>query len=427
MIRVLPLTITLLFAFGLVVTGQDLNVVGTVTSAKDKSPLVGVSIFIKGTEISTETDKRGTYVITIPSPAGAFFSRPAPAPTLIFSHTGFNAVEVDVEGRLKVDIVLEPELEDDKEKIFTGTAAGLTKKTMCFSVGRVDEAFINTVPTANLGAGLQGKIPGLLVNQIGGQPGQGTFFQLRSANSIANGQQPLIIMDGIFLNGSTLADINVDDIDRIEVLKGSAGASYYGSQAANGVIQIFTKRGRGLEIGDTKVIYRGEFGFSDETNQYELNQFTNREIVNPSGPQPILGNPTTSNIFNTELPNLQKYQEDYLFQRGLFQSNYLAVQSRTQKTNFWASAQRLTDEGIVQFSDGFTRNAFRLNLDHRISNKIDLQVSSMYSNSEQDYLSNGQGSHLFTLLYLTPIFDLDVPNEEDGTAHITWLLLTLEA
>ena len=406
--------ITLGFTF---LQAQDLNVVGTVTSSEKNEPLDGVTVFIKGTETGTVTDKRGTYVITVPSPAGAFFSRPTPAPTLIFSYIGFKSVEVDVEGRLSVDVVLEPEFEDNKELIFTGTAAGLTKKGICFSVGQLEEEFITAVPTSNLGVGLQGKIPGLRVNQVGGQPGQGTFFQLRSANSIANGQQPLIIIDGIYLNGSSLADINVDDIEKVEVLKGSAGASLYGSQAANGVIQIFTKRGRGLEIGDTKVIYRGEFGYSNETNRYEVNQFTNREVVDPNGPQPILGNPSASNIHNIELPNLQDYQEDYFFQKGLFQSNYLAIQSRTQKTNFWASAQRLKDEGIIQFSDGYTRNAFRLNLDHQISNKFDIQISSMYSNSQQDLLANGQGSYLATLLSLTPIFDLDVPNEEDASPY----------
>ena len=210
-----------------------------------------------------------------------------------------------------------------------------------------------------------------------------------------------------------------EDIERVEVLKGSAGAALFGSQAANGVIQIFTKRGKGMNVGETKITYRGEVGYAETINRIDINNFTNLEVLDPSGPQPSLGNPTADNVHNTPLPNLHDYQEEVLFQTGLFHSNYLAVQGRSDKTNFLASVQRLEDEGILKLSDGYSRNTFRVNVDHQISQKVDVQVSSMYSTSEQDLIaptSNGAGSFISNVLFLTPIFDLEGSvNEEDGT------------
>ncbi len=395
------------------------TVKGTVTTEDGGEPLIGVAIQLKGTDSGTYTSIKGDYQLTVPS-MGALFFDSGPQPVLVFSYAGYETVEVPVDGRGEINVVLKPLATELDEVVVTGTAAGLSPKTLSYSVGRIREADLLTVPTPTLGIGLQGKVPGLLVNQVGGQPGQGAYFQVRSANALANGQQPLLIVDGIFLSGATLADINPEDIDRVEILKGSAGTSLYGSQAANGVIQIFTRRGKNLEVGETRVTYRGEAGLSEAPSRYDLNTFTNREILDPDPPQPILGNPTEDNIHNTVLPNLQDYQEDYLFDRGLYLSNYLAVEGKTQATNFLLSYQRLRDEGVFQASDGYTRNAFRLNLDHLISNKFGVKVSSAYSTSRQDLLapvSSGPNSYLATMLFMTPMFDLEASNEEDGSSY----------
>lgn len=397
---------------------QELTVAGKVTSS-DGTPLTGVHVQVKGTDAGTVTNASGKYTISVPG-TGMFFFRNEPPPTLVFSYTGYKTTEMTVDGQTEIDVELPEATAMLEEIIITGTAAGRSPTIMSYAVGKIDEKELQEVPGATLGLGMQGKTPGLRVNRISGQPGQGVYFQVRSANALANGQQPMLIVDGVFLGSQTLADINPEDIEKIEILKGSAGTSLYGSQAANGVVQIFTKRGRQLSVGETKVTYRGEFGYSEPTNRYPVNEFTNREIVDPSGPQPILGNPAQDMVFDTPLPNLQNYQEDFLFQNGLFQTHALSVQGKTERTNFLASVQRLRDEGLFQSNDGYTRHSFRLNLDHQISNKFDLQASSMYANSQQDLLaltSNGPNSFLATTLFLTPMFDLNAPNEEDGSPY----------
>ena len=400
---------------------QELNVRGIVISTEDGGqPIADVEVLVKGTDVRVYTKNSGEYdlLIELSSYADIFYHRNNPqSPVLLFSKKGYRTMEIPVKARTVIDLVMQPE-SNFESVIETGSALGRPQELLCYSVGEVKEEAITTTHTTDIGIGLQGKVPGLRVNQVNGQPGQGVFFQLRSANSIANGQQPLVLLDGIYLNGSSLADINLENVERVEVLKGAAGASLFGSRAANGVIQIFTKRGESLpEIG-TKVLYRGEFGYTEEVNRYAINEFTNRVVENPAGPQPVLGAASSQNIHLTPLPNLQDYQSDFLFQRGLFNTHNITVLNKSAKTNFLASFQRLEDEGIIQTSEGFTRNSFQLNLDHRISNKFDIYINGMYADSEQDLISaysNGPQSFLATTLFFTPMFDLGAANEEDGT------------
>ncbi len=398
--------------------GQETTVKGVVRSAEGEL-LSGVSVQVKGSDTKIVTNLVGEYEVRLPSVSDVFFTAKAGPPVLVFSFDGFETFEIQPGGQHLLDIVLNPE-QSPGSLVESGTAAGLKSKNLCFSVGQIGNLPKPKIPAFYFGLDLQGKIAGLRVQQPSGQPGLEPYFQIRSANALANGQQPLILLDGIYLNGSSLADLNPEDIEKVEILKGSAGSSLYGSRAANGVIEIFTKRGDQLNIGDTKVVYRGEAGFSKEIRRFPVNQFTNREIVDPSGPQPVLGAVTQQGAFDTPLPNLQDYQEDILFQRGQFQSHFLGVQAHSGATNFYASAQRFRDEGIYQAPDAFTRNTFRLNLDHELSAKFRLQVSSAYSGSSQSLPDPGffaKDNYLRHVLALTPIFGLEAPNEENGTDY----------
>ena len=399
-------------------SAQERTISGQVTSAEDGSLLPGVNVLLKGTVTGTVTDVNGNYRLSVP-----------PDGTLVFSFIGYNVKEIPISGQTTINARLSADVTQLEEIVVTGTAAGQSAKTLSFSVGQVSEEMMTTVPPANLGAGLQGKVAGLRVVSGGGQPGRGVNFQARAANSLATGQNPLIILDGVFLTNTTLADINPEDIERIEVLKGSAGASLYGSQAANGVIQIFTKRGSNVNEGETRVMLRSEWGVSQLANDrfptstahaFQLDE-TGNLLVGPNGglvedPDGLVDNPW---------PNYQDYQEQ-IFRDGLFSQNSISVQGRSRTTNFFASAQRLDDTGVYEFNDGYSRNAFRVNIDHRLSDKLDLSVSSSYSTSEQDFiLDNGTSSIMNSLLFMPPLYDLQNSfNEEDGSRY-DWDIDTL--
>lgn len=393
---------------------------GRITDASSGDPLAGVNIQIKDTNYGAVSDLDGYYELALPGSGGQFFSRKSPSPVLVITYTGFQTQEIEAGEKSNLNVELSTVAAALTEVVVTGTAVGRSEKLMSYAVGRISGTALTAIPSTNLGSGLQGRVAGLRVSRPGGQPGQDVYYQIRSANALANGQQPLVILDGIFLSNGSLADIPVEDVERVEVLKGSAGASLYGSQAANGVIQVFTKRGKGLAIGETKVIYRNETGFSELNQLYPVNTLTQRTVIDPSGPQPILGAPTETQTFTQELPNLQHYQEDLLFQRGLLQSHALTVQGKTNATNFLTSFQRLQDKGILQGLDGYSRNALRLNLDHQINNKLSMHLSSLYTQAKQDLIdpvANGPNNFLSATLLMTPMFTLDAPNEEDGSAY----------
>lgn len=396
---------------------QSLPVRGMVTSVKKGKPIKGVKVEIKGTNKSVRTNSEGRYEI----PVKRNFYTPSPAPVLIFTHKEYleHAVEVVDDGEVNVELF--PIKKHQDNLLEMGTAAGIPVEGLPFSAYRItDPLLVNQVPAANIASGLQGKVPGLTTFQSGFEPGQNAYLQLRAANALSNGQQPLIIVDGIYLQDGNLSDFNPDDIEKIEVLSGAAGSAMYGSQGGNGVVQIYTRDGSQLGVGDTRITYRGEYGFSDRLNDYALNEFTNREIVNPSGPQPILGDEQEDFIHDTPLPNLQNYQDDILFQNGAYRSHYLMMQGKTSNTHFMVSGQRLRDEGIIQGQEGFTRHTLRANLDHQAGKRLHLSFRSQYSSHQRDALpqmANGATDYLFNALSITPIFGLSAPNEEDGSEY----------
>ncbi len=409
------LLIILLLQIPIFTIAQEANVKGRILAADTRAPVEGVNVWVKGTNKTDITNSNGEYEIRVRQ---SFFNFGASMDSLVYTHAAFATKRMAITDRSRIDLVMEPLVAQLREAVVTGSAIGRPPELLSYSVGYVKGEILNLVPSHNIGSGLQGKIAGVRVNSVGGQPGQSTFFDIRGSISIANGQQPLIIVDGIYLNSNNLTDLNPEDIEKIEVLKGSAGASLYGSQAANGVIQIFTKRGGDLEFDETRITYRNEIGFSEATKRYDVNTFTNRAILKPEGPQPLLGDPTAEDKFTTPLPNLQDYQESILFKNGTFQSHSLSIQGKADQTNFLASAERLRDEGILQNNDGYTRHAFRLNADHRVSDRLDLQISTMYSASNQDFIEpNGTNNYIAGTLFITPIYDLNTVNEENGTPY----------
>jgi len=409
------MAILLLLSLPTISYAQNLPVSGVVTSVKKGKPIKGVLVEVKGTRKSVKTDSDGQYEI----PVDRNFYTPSPAPVLIFTHKDYEEQAVEVVDDREINVSLFPVGEKDMNSFLTGTASGIANEGVPFSAYRVDDPLlINQVPAANIASGLQGKVPGLVATQAGFEPGQNAYLQLRAANSLANGQQPLILVDGIYLQNAMLADFNADDIEKIEVLPGAAASAVYGSQGGNGVIQIFTRTGKSLGVGDTRITYRGEYGFSEPANTYALNEFTNREIVNPQGPQPILGPENEDLIHDTPLPNLQNYQEDLLFQNGTYSSHYLTMQGKTTNTHFMVSGQRFSDEGILQGQEGLTRHSLRANLDHQAGKRLHLSFRSQYSSQQKDGLPDmaaGAADYLFNALAITPIFSLQAPNEEDGS------------
>lgn len=220
-----------------VITGQILDASG--------SPVPNASILVKGTKTGTSSSEDGRFSLTVPGSAR----------TLTISAIGMATQEVAISGRSTVSVVMSTSEKTLDEVVITGVGTATSKKKIAFAVESVTAKDLPKVSTASIDQALVGKIAGAQIQSTSGQPGQQAAIILRGINTLGT-TQPMILVDGVQiqagnnLNGSDgnlssrLSDIDLSNIERVEVIQGSAAATIYGAQGANGVIQLFTKKGK---------------------------------------------------------------------------------------------------------------------------------------------------------------------------------------
>lgn len=206
---------------------QNNTVTGTVVSATDDEPLVGVSIFVKGTSNGTVTDIDGNYSINVNT-----------GQTLVFSYIGFVSREVVVSGNvMNINLVEDTEVLD--ELIVIGYGVQSKKLSTGATLQVKGDELIKMNTTSPLQA-LQGKTPGVSITSTSGQPGSDMKVVIRGLGTVGN-NSPLYLIDGI---GGDISTLNPAEIESIDILKDAASAAIYGAQAANGVVLITTKSGK---------------------------------------------------------------------------------------------------------------------------------------------------------------------------------------
>lgn len=427
----------LLFLFGLLVIGtsvlfsqQTRVITGTVTSAVEgEGAMPGVSVTVPGTTIGTYTDVNGKYTLNVPSTARV----------LVFSFIGMKIQEVPIEGKSVIDVVMEQDLMNLDEIIVTGVAAGTPRKKMAVSVEKVDAEKLKEVTAGSASTALQGKVSGLTVINASGQPGRAATILVRGATQITGSQDPLIILDGAIMEG-TLADINVDDIESIEVVKGASAAALYGSRAGNGVIAVTTRRGNLISEGKTEIIVRNEYGMNTLAKKYNLathhafvlaDDYENYSytkyagVTYPANYHASEGGLTGSRYLETDQymdnPYMTLYDhESDIFAGNDFYTNYISVGSNLSKTNFLVSFENNVQSGLLVETSGYKRNSFRLNVDHKISPKLSVSASNLYVRSttqDPGGANEYNGGIFFNILLLEPDADLKFPNP-DGQPYL---------
>ncbi len=240
------------------VFAQDRKITGKITSAEDGSSLPGVSVVVKGTAKGTNTDGNGSYSIDAPSTA-----------TLVFSFVGTITQEIAIGNRTSFDVKLAADSKQLSEVVVTAIGIQRDKKALAYAVSSVKGDQLAQRSEPDPLRALTAKVPGVNIIAGGGAPGQGTRITIRGNNSFDGNNQPLFVVDGIPFDNSTNAnsggfnsntvssnrayDIDPNNIESMNVLKGAAASALYGSRAANGVIVITTKSGsksarKGLEV-----------------------------------------------------------------------------------------------------------------------------------------------------------------------------------
>lgn len=398
------LTFLLLVGLSTYVFSQDATVSGKVTD-KDGVGLPGVTVIIKGTVQGTSTDVNGAYTLkNVPSNA-----------TLVFSYVGMKNQEVAAQATLNITMQESDALD---EVIVTGVSIGTPTKKLGFSVAKVSSSQLEKVPAVDPGNALRSKAAGVRILQPTGLPGSAPAIRLRGSNSINSLQSPLIIVDGI-ITGGGLANIDMQSVESIEIIKGAAAASLYGSLAGNGVMQIFTKQGSG-QTGKARFTYRTELGFQQLVRKISLSKSHNFQVIDGSYRNGTTGVPNgadpADNIMDNPYDQLFDNQ-DRLFNSGVFATHFFSAGYSGVKSDIYASYENNRQTGIVPGLPDFQRNNVRLNLSNQLNDKLRFTSSVLYSKSDGPQITNNvqaAGNFFYGSFLIEPDTDLKATNP-DGT------------
>ena len=394
---------------------------GKVTSQAGQ-PLGGASVGIPDLGVGGIADANGNYAFTVEVAGKA--GRTA---NVVARYIGYKPKRLPITlaaGRVQHDFTLEKDVLNLEEVVVTGTSDATSQKKATFAVGVVVYTQIREVPSASPLGAISGKIPGAAVITSSGAPGSAPALRLRSATSLTGRQDPLVIVDGT-ISRLTLADINTEDIERIEVVKGAAASSLYGSDAANGVVQIFTKRGTSLAEGQTTMTIRNEYGTSELPKVIEGNMHHNYKLL-ANGQFDLSAG---TRVSEDDLISDNNYPVVYdqlrsVYKDGSFLTNYASVGQRRGTTNFNASFQNTHDKGVLTRLKGFSRQNFRLNVDQALTEKVDLGMGAFYGRSNADQVNGeGGGGLFFGLRFLEPNVNIDsvAQNCPAGVVSCPWL------
>ena len=385
---------------------QQRKITGKVTDQSGVS-LPGVSVVIKGTTIGTLTDATGKYAIDN-APQNA---------TLIFSFVGTTTQEIPSEGRKVIDVVMKESTIGLDEVVVTALGIEKNKKSIAYATQRIGRDALNVVPQANFINSLSGKVAGVTISNSAGVGGSATVL-IRGNKSINQNNQPLYVIDGIPMannisssnnatfsssdRGDYISNINTNDIESINILKGASAAALYGSAAANGAILITTKKG---QAGVSRVTYNSSF-MMDKVAYVP-------EIQNSYGQT----NPGSMYSWGSAITNAQDNISGF-FKTGTNLVNSISISSGSEKVQSYISYANTIGNGILE-NNTLSRHNFDIKeIVNLFDNKLKIEVNGTFAKQTLNspptsglQMNNIKGLYLFPrgldfAQYKTPeIFD----------------------
>ncbi|MCG8319850.1 MAG: TonB-dependent receptor [Cytophagales bacterium] len=367
----------------------DREISGKVTD-ENGQPLPGASIMVKGTNMGTVTDVDGNYTLLVSDEAT----------TLVFSYVGYNPEEVAIGSSATIDMVLYPNVTTLQDVVVIGYGTA-NKKELTSSIASVNSKQIENLPVVSFDQALQGQIPGVQITNSSGTPGAAVTVRIRGQRSIVAGNEPLYVVDGVpLLQGNitqslgatpgvllnregrnTLAGLNPDDIESIQVLKDAAATAIYGSRAANGVVLITTKKGA---EGKTKYNLNVFRGWAQETNRVELlntEEFlTLRREAYTNDNLPIPEELETANS-TTDTDWL-----DQVLRTSTISEYQFNMSGGTDKTKFYVSTSYRDEEGIL-IANRLRRGTARVNLSHAPTDKASFGINLSASRIADEFVT----------------------------------------
>ena len=367
----------LLLLFSLfAVVGYARTVTGVVTSESDKLPVIGATVMVQGSTNGTATDFDGKYTIN----AGD-------NDVLVISYVGMTTANVKVNGRDVINVELKENSQVLDEVVVTAMGQTQEKKKLNFAVQSLDSEDVTAGQSANFANTLQGKVAGLQVSQGGSSPNASSQIIVRAISSINTSQsnEPLIIIDGMPVRGAgtSLGDLNANDIENMSVLKGAAASALYGQEAANGVIMITTKKGK---VGQIEVKATGSWEISNALRTPAIQD----QFIGGS-----LGFYKQNSVggwgsYLTSSDRVYDNVGDFLG-TGFLQKYDLSVSGGSEKFNGYASASYMNNEGIVPNDYKNRLNVF-LKGEYKPSEQVTISMSANVINSKSRAFGNSMST-----------------------------------
>jgi len=404
--------------------GQTRAISGTVTDSASGLPLPAL-VAVSGTRISVSTQDNGSYVIP---------NAPAGPVTLLVRSVGYHRREVRVTAtQARADVQLSRDLFRLDAIVVTGQATGIERRRSANAIASISAEDLGSVPTASVEQQLQGKVAGADIQTNSGAPGGGVQVRLRGITSINADAQPLYVVDGVIVSdvaipsnqnevtaasgGSNpaltqdaqvnrIADIDPNDIENIEILKGASASAIYGGRASNGVVIITTRRGR---QGTLQISLGQRFGTSSLSNTLGSRHWDNAaEIDGVYGAGTAAANNFSGTNFDLERQLAHKH--------GFNTETYASINGGNENTRYLASGTLMGQTGIID-NTGFQRQNLRINLDQRISNRIQGQFSTnfLHTRAQRGLTNNDNTTTSFYMVFpFTPSF-VNLQQLPDGT------------
>ena len=354
------------------------TVTGTVTDGDD-APLPGANVAIVEVQQGAATTAEGTYEITGLEP-GEY--------TVQVSLVGFSTqratVTIEAGEAVVQNFTLSSDPLDLDEVVVTGQGSEVSRRALGTSVSVINAEDIQETPTTSIDKLLQGRVPGSTIRSQSAQPGQGALINFRGITSVFSNQTPVIYVDGIRVDNSSntsfafggettsaLSEILTNDIERIEITKGGAASTLYGSDAANGVIQVFTADG---EPGELDVTFRTRQGVDFPVSRFLKDTGFSFPETREDEDSPDFGR--------------TNFIENEFLKRGYNQDYYVGVSGGSEAVTYNVSG-RLQDGGGVQPNNSNTLYALRGNVSTDFTENVSVQFSGSYTRSNFTRLSNG--------------------------------------
>ncbi|MCY3869424.1 MAG: TonB-dependent receptor plug domain-containing protein, partial [Gemmatimonadetes bacterium] len=355
----------------------QLTIKGTVTDERGEG-LPNANIIVVGTTTGTNTDAQGNFAL--------YLSEPEAETTIEARYVGYKSARQTIRqntGLAEVSFQLAVDVLQFDEIVVTGLSVAASKKQLGNAISTLTDRQLESTGATSLDKALTGKLAGALIQQNSGNPGGGVTIRLRGTGTVLGDADPLYVVDGVIVNNDSpelirlgggsqnrLIDLNPNDVERIEIVKGAAAAALYGSRANNGVVQIFTKRGA---QGKPRINYTYGLTTSKIRKTLPVNRATvdNRGNKNPDG------------------SDVQRFDhQDFIFRRAAGMEHYASISGGSGNTRYFASGSYLADQGVVE-NTLFRRISARTRIDQNLSNWLALSVGGNFVFSKSNDIPNG--------------------------------------